>query len=653
MLLKDKSRPLSQHSREVYDVVEISETEDQPPLWQWCKTYLPHLIGTPLSILSWAFSLRFLLLLWRALCNGNGSPGVVATCYFGTQISLMIARVADDGWRFLCTSPRLRPRLRLTGSIVPHADVIITTCGEEIDVVMDTVRAACDLDYPADRYRILVADDAANRALELQIAELATRTPVTLLYYARPTKGGMKAGNMNSALNYLHNLGGAEYCTFCDVDMIFEPEFLRATLALLVNDDQVGVAVVPQRFYNVPTNDPLYQSLNVDGKFDEIQRDSMNCAWVTGPGVVFRCRAIRDIGGFPENALAEDIMTGFTLQGRGWKVVYCREELQFGLVPDTFKAHVTQRMKWFVGRLRNSRKLNCAIVSPLVRGMTWKQRVSAICHCASPIASMMNRPLCSWIILLLVASGQPLITAKSTDLQNILSVYVLARITAFAEEVVASTGCGYLALRRRIEGMHWLHTHLFFALAKDLFPKLLAGKRIGFIPTALAESKIQERHPDRRPGLFQRLRVMFLYQHLWYHVIVAAIAVAVFTIGLVKAGKHGSLHYLLTHVLVPGVAWSSHFASLRPIAYAIAPPTMPERREMMDRVFARPRPEEKENEDHLQLHLEDESDGQTFEVWRPKAEQKLEKWDAWAVLPEVPRNVSLLFWVVIGMGLWL
>ena len=111
---------------------------------------------------------------------------------------------------------------------------------------MDTVRAACDLDYPADRYRVLIADDAANPDLEMQIAALATKTPVTLLYYARQTKGGMKAGNMNSALNYLHSLGGAEYCTFCDVDMVFEPEFLRATLPLLVSDDEVGVAVVPQ-----------------------------------------------------------------------------------------------------------------------------------------------------------------------------------------------------------------------------------------------------------------------------------------------------------------------------------------------------------------------------------------------------------------------
>jgi len=111
---------------------------------------------------------------------------------------------------------------------------------------MDTVRAACDLDYPADRYRVLIADDAANPDLETQIAALAIRTPVTLLYYARTTKGGMKAGNMNSALNYLHGLGAAEFCTFCDVDMVFEPEFLRATLPLLINDDSVGVAVVPQ-----------------------------------------------------------------------------------------------------------------------------------------------------------------------------------------------------------------------------------------------------------------------------------------------------------------------------------------------------------------------------------------------------------------------
>ena len=200
--------------------------------------------------------------------------------------------------------------------------------------------------------------------------------------------------------------------------------------------------------------------------------------------------------------------------------------------------------------------------------------------------------------------------------------------------------------------MHWLHTHLFFALAKELVPKSLAGSRIGFIPTALAESKIQERHTDRRPGLFRRLRVMFLYQDLWYHVVVVLAAAMIFSFGLVKSNNEGGLRYLLTHLLVPGAAWSSHFASLRPIAYALWPPTMPERRELMTREYAKPRPEAKVNEDHLQLHLEDSSDGSTFEVWRPRAEQKLEFWDAWAILPEIPRHISLFFWVAVGLRLW-
>ena len=75
---------------------------------------------------------------------------------------------------------------------------------------------------------------------------LAAKIPVTLLYFARPDRSGMKAGNMNAALTFLQNLGPAEYCTFGDVDMILEPDFLRATLPHLTSDNVVGAAVVPQ-----------------------------------------------------------------------------------------------------------------------------------------------------------------------------------------------------------------------------------------------------------------------------------------------------------------------------------------------------------------------------------------------------------------------
>lgn len=88
MLFDDKIQPFSLESRQDYDIVELADFEDESPVWTWCRTRLPHLIGTPLSILSWAFSLRFLLLLWRSLLSG-GKPGVVASCYFITQVLLL------------------------------------------------------------------------------------------------------------------------------------------------------------------------------------------------------------------------------------------------------------------------------------------------------------------------------------------------------------------------------------------------------------------------------------------------------------------------------------------------------------------------------------------------------------------------------------
>lgn len=39
-------------------------------------------------------------------------------------------------------------------------------------------------------------------------------------------------------------------------------------------------------------------------------------------------------------------MCSFMLHGRGWETVFVHEELQWGLVPDSFAVHVMQRTKW-------------------------------------------------------------------------------------------------------------------------------------------------------------------------------------------------------------------------------------------------------------------------------------------------------------------
>lgn len=263
----------------------------------------------------------------------------------------------------------------------------------------------------------------------------------------------------------------------------------------------------------------------------------------------------------------------------------------------------------------------------------------------------MNRPFCSWLLLALVSSGQPLIIPQTANsLESIIDAYLVANICAHAEELLTGTTCGYFSLRRRIEGMQWLNTHLFFALIRDMLPTSLGGFRVRFVPTALQESKLQERHANRRPGLMKRLRIMAIYQNLWYHIAIITAAATIFDLALGRAVRVRSLEYLLTHVMVPGIQWSCYSAAMRPIAYAIWPPLLPKRRDLMERSQSCPRTDHETKKLRGFSPGEDGCNNEGFDVWRPKTRRKIEQWNTWAVLPEVPRNVELVFWAAMFLG---
>lgn len=50
---------------------------------------------------------------------------------------------------------RSRPKLRLRGEEVPTVDAFITCCGEDVDVVLDTTRAAAAVDVSCLPYQKL------------------------------------------------------------------------------------------------------------------------------------------------------------------------------------------------------------------------------------------------------------------------------------------------------------------------------------------------------------------------------------------------------------------------------------------------------------------------------------------------------------------
>ena len=644
-----------------YDVRNLADSDDGSHTWPWYRKALPKYFGTPVGMAYFVSQARFIWMLGSLTWHANDGGIWSTKLFFSVQVLQYLASVLEDAWRLLA-APQRKPRIRIVGDNVPRVDVTVTTCREDRDVIMDTVRGLCALDYPTDRFRVLVSDDGADGSVKHQVEELSRQIEVQLHYYTRPgnagVKAGAKAGNMNAALAYLDSLRETpyEYCAFTDADMIMDPDWLRACLAHIVNDETVGMSVVPQRLYNIPTNDPLWQSINAQGMFDEVLRDSINCGWNSGPGTVFRRSAVADIGGFDEGAISEDIMCGFMLNGKGWRVVYCHEELQWGLAPETLAGHIAQRIKWSVGTLRNALTLNFGIRSPRLKQMRAIERFLAFSHLALPLGATVNRFFCNWVSLILVASGRCLIPPSSPqELHRLMRAFGWAMLLNRVQEVIGSTFCDYKTLRRRAEGLQWLTAYLVRSIILDMLPLSLGGTRIGFTPTAMGESDLQERNAKARPRLPRRLWTMIRYQGLWFHIVALCVTVLVLSTSIRASLKTSSSftqtwQLLLTHALAPGSASDLH-AGLAPLAYAIWPPNMPPRRELMEIDHSSSLTRVRNKGTQANGHADAQANCcHTVNVWRAKAERRKSQWDAWTWIHEVPQLASFVFGCYICFG---
>ena len=148
--------------------------------------------------------------------------------------------------------PKPRPILSIEGDNVPGVDAFVVCCGEPDDVVMDTVRAACKIDWPAARLRVIVADDGKSSSLREKVEELQAK--ITNLYYHSRTKyahkhHGNKAGNLNTTLvEFIANTkqGFSEIIMVIDADMIPSPEILRTLVPHAVQDPNLAMVTCAQ-----------------------------------------------------------------------------------------------------------------------------------------------------------------------------------------------------------------------------------------------------------------------------------------------------------------------------------------------------------------------------------------------------------------------
>ncbi|KAM0808146.1 putative Nucleotide-diphospho-sugar transferase [Seiridium cardinale] len=134
--------------------------------------------------------------------------------------------------------------------------------------------------------------------------------------------------------------------------MIPERNYLRAIVAHILQDPKFGAIYPSQSFYNFLMNDLLYQSQLNPWRSTEIIRHLADISWNTGSGFILGRQALIDIGGFPTHSLTEDVLSSMMVMAKGWKTAYLAESLQYGLMPDSYLAHIKQLTRWNPGGIQ-------------------------------------------------------------------------------------------------------------------------------------------------------------------------------------------------------------------------------------------------------------------------------------------------------------
>jgi cellulose synthase (UDP-forming) len=246
------------------------------------------------------------------------------------------------------------PRRVVPDGAEPQVAVIIPTCGEAIPMILRTIVSVVEQDWPAEKLTIIVSDDAHDAGLEAALAAY----PV--VYHSPPPRwspgrdGAAKAGNLNSVVALLdEHYPDVEFIETRDADdEVGSSSFLRLVIGQLIADERLAY-VQTIKEAQVSAGDPFNNRESMFYRNQMLSKNAANAVFPCGSGVVWRRRALTDIGNFPTWNLVEDIQSGWEALRRGWNSMYLPIVGAVGQhapedVPNVYK----QRGTWAVDSVR-------------------------------------------------------------------------------------------------------------------------------------------------------------------------------------------------------------------------------------------------------------------------------------------------------------
>jgi cellulose synthase/poly-beta-1,6-N-acetylglucosamine synthase-like glycosyltransferase/peptidoglycan/xylan/chitin deacetylase (PgdA/CDA1 family) len=271
---------------------------------------------------------------------------VIATILALARAIVVMAAAAAHRRRHRGPPPLVR------GRRMPPVTVIVPAYNEEAGIE-STLRSILASNHPG--IHVLVVDDGSTDATS-QIVRWLNLPGVTLVRQANAGKA--------AALNTGIRMARTEFLVLVDGDTVLERDAIPQLLAPFA-DPRVGAVSGNAKVGNRRGLLGRWQHIEyvIGFNLDRRMYDVLECM-PTVPGAVgaFRTRAIIDVGGVPEDTLAEDTDLTMAVLRTGWRVVYAEHARAWTEAPSGLRQLWKQRYRWCYGTLQAMYKHRHAVL---------------------------------------------------------------------------------------------------------------------------------------------------------------------------------------------------------------------------------------------------------------------------------------------------
>lgn len=244
---------------------------------------------------------------------------------------------------------------RRAAPYAPNIAVIVPAWNEGL-VIGASIDRLLTLEYPAERLRIFVVDDASTDSTPEVVLDRAARYPGRVVHLRREVGGEGKAHTLNHGISRVLADPWTEAVLIMDADVIFARDSLRKMSRHLA-DERVGAVTA---YIAEGSHDRNYLTRFIGMEYVLAQLASRRTQNVLGAvaclagGAQLHSRAnLEAIGGrIPTGTLAEDTMTTFEGQLHGRRMVFEPHAVVLAEEPRTVDALWKQRLRWARGNVQ-------------------------------------------------------------------------------------------------------------------------------------------------------------------------------------------------------------------------------------------------------------------------------------------------------------